>query len=67
MLNQENIAKALLDYRADKRATQEDVSNGSGISLSTIRHIESGAKKAQFLTIHKLQRFFDKVGFKVND
>jgi len=65
MITRENAQKELFDLRCEYGKTQEQVSDGSGVSRITINRIENGKIDIDNLraeTIFKLNEFFSKLG-----
>ena len=61
-VTKENAGVLVLDHRIEAKITQESMSEKSGVSVQTLRFVESESKTPQTLTIRKLQKYFDSLG-----
>ena len=57
MINKDNAGEKLLEHRIEKKLTQVQVSEKSGVTVQTLSGIESGDVKPQSMTIFKLKKY----------
>ena len=60
----ENIARIIKYYRQLKDMSQEDLSNASGINLSTIKKYEVGLRNPKY---EQLEKIADALGININN
>lgn len=65
LIDDKLIRMELFNARKSKKMTQQNVSDKSGLSLSTISNIESGDAESQGITLKSLIKYADSVGCKL--